>query len=199
MKYHKMQQINAACLVQQQKSSPYWFPDDLQLQMSAPSNEISELLHSMQSCISDVKNGLVWACLNLTSIGQNSCLSPQKELSISTTYIHQSLLVTLIFPSNNQWSILVFNWTVITLWMNMSPLLLRYATLNYVVWHLFVDSWEIWQLPHLCLILPCLELITVTHFCLVLLIMSHPTCNRYRTNQLMSSRTFQNQLTWSLI
>ena len=32
--------------------------DDLQLQMSAPSDRISELLHSMQSCMSDVK---AWA------------------------------------------------------------------------------------------------------------------------------------------
>ena len=31
------------------------FADDLQLQMSAPPDRISELLHSMQSCISDVK------------------------------------------------------------------------------------------------------------------------------------------------
>ena len=31
------------------------FSDDLQLQMSAPPDKISELLHSMQSCISDVK------------------------------------------------------------------------------------------------------------------------------------------------
>ena len=31
------------------------FADDLQLQMSAPTDRISELLHSMQSCISDVK------------------------------------------------------------------------------------------------------------------------------------------------
>ena len=31
------------------------FADDLQLRMSAPSDIISELLHSMQSCISDVK------------------------------------------------------------------------------------------------------------------------------------------------
>ena len=30
------------------------FADDLQLQMSAPPNRISELLHSMQSCIGDV-------------------------------------------------------------------------------------------------------------------------------------------------
>ena len=31
------------------------FADDLQLQMSAPADRIYELLHSMQSCISDVK------------------------------------------------------------------------------------------------------------------------------------------------
>ena len=31
------------------------FADNLQLQMSAPPDSISELLHSMQSCISDVK------------------------------------------------------------------------------------------------------------------------------------------------
>ena len=31
------------------------FADDLQLQMSAPPDRISELLHSMQSCISDGK------------------------------------------------------------------------------------------------------------------------------------------------
>ena len=31
------------------------FADDLQLQMSAPPDRISELLHSMQSCISDFK------------------------------------------------------------------------------------------------------------------------------------------------
>ena len=34
------------------------FADDLQLQMSAPPDNISELLHSVQSCISDVKT---WA------------------------------------------------------------------------------------------------------------------------------------------
>ena len=31
------------------------FADDLQLQMSAPPDKISEQLHSMQSCMSDVK------------------------------------------------------------------------------------------------------------------------------------------------
>ena len=31
------------------------FADDLQLQMSAPPDRISEILHPMQSCICDVK------------------------------------------------------------------------------------------------------------------------------------------------
>ena len=38
------------------------FADDLQLQMSAPIDNISELLHSMQSCLSDVK---AWATVNM--------------------------------------------------------------------------------------------------------------------------------------
>ena len=44
------------------------FPDDLQLQMSAPPDEISELLHSMQSCISDVK---AWATANMLRLSDN--------------------------------------------------------------------------------------------------------------------------------
>ena len=38
------------------------FADDLQSQMSAPPDEISELLHSMQSCINDVN---AWATANM--------------------------------------------------------------------------------------------------------------------------------------
>ena len=38
------------------------FADDLQLQMSAPPERIYELLHSMQSCICDVK---AWATANI--------------------------------------------------------------------------------------------------------------------------------------
>ena len=41
------------------------FSDDLQLQMSAPPDRISELLHSMQSCISDVK---AWATANMLKL-----------------------------------------------------------------------------------------------------------------------------------
>ena len=44
------------------------FADDLQLQMSAPPDRISELLHSMQSCISDVK---AWASANMLKLNDN--------------------------------------------------------------------------------------------------------------------------------
>ena len=44
------------------------FADDLQLQMSAPPDRISELLHSIQSCISDVK---AWASANMLKLNDN--------------------------------------------------------------------------------------------------------------------------------
>ena len=44
------------------------FSDDIQLQMSAPPDRISELLHSMQSCISDVK---AWATANMLKLTDN--------------------------------------------------------------------------------------------------------------------------------
>ena len=44
------------------------FADDLQLQMSATPDEISELHHSMQSFISDVK---AWATANMLKLNDN--------------------------------------------------------------------------------------------------------------------------------
>ena len=44
------------------------FDDDLQLQMSAPPDEISELVHSMQLCISDVK---AWATANMLKLNDD--------------------------------------------------------------------------------------------------------------------------------
>ena len=44
------------------------FADDVQLQMSAPPDKISELLHSMQSCICDVK---AWATANMLKHNDN--------------------------------------------------------------------------------------------------------------------------------
>ena len=42
--------------------------DDIQLQMSAPLDRISELLHDMQSCMSDV---LAWATANMPKLNDN--------------------------------------------------------------------------------------------------------------------------------
>ena len=44
------------------------FPDDLQQQKSAPPDRISELLHSMQSCMSNVK---AWATANMLKLNDN--------------------------------------------------------------------------------------------------------------------------------
>ena len=44
------------------------FADDLQLQMSAPPDRISELLHSMQYYINDVK---AWATANILKLNDN--------------------------------------------------------------------------------------------------------------------------------
>ena len=44
------------------------FADDLHLQMSAPSDRISEVLHSMQLCISDVK---AWATANMLKLNDS--------------------------------------------------------------------------------------------------------------------------------
>ena len=47
----------------------YSFADDPQLQMSAPPDRISELLHSIQSCISDVK---AWATANMLKLNDKT-------------------------------------------------------------------------------------------------------------------------------
>ena len=77
------------------------FADDLSLQISAQPDKISELLHSMLSCICDVNTWALITCLSLITTRQNSCLSPPKELSISITYLLHSLLTMLKFPSNS--------------------------------------------------------------------------------------------------
>ena len=72
------------------------FADDLQLQMSAPPDRISELLHSMQSCISDVK---AWATVNMLKLNDN-----KTELMLVTSTItkHLHYLPTSITIGNAQ-------------------------------------------------------------------------------------------------
>ena len=59
------------------------FADDLQLQMSAPHDRISELLHSIQSCISDVK---AWATANMLKLNDKTEL--MLVTSKRTKYLH---------------------------------------------------------------------------------------------------------------
>ena len=63
------------------------FADDSQLQMYPPPDRISELLHCMQSCISDVK---AWATANMLKLNDSKTelmLVTSKDLSISITYL----------------------------------------------------------------------------------------------------------------
>ena len=72
------------------------FADDLQLVMSAPPDEISELLHSMQPCISDVK---AWATANMLKLNDN-----KTELMLVTSMrtMHLHTLPTSITIGNAQ-------------------------------------------------------------------------------------------------
>ena len=60
------------------------FADDIRLQMSAPPDEISELLHSKQSCISDVK---AWATANMLRLNDNKT-EQMLHTSKGTKHLH---------------------------------------------------------------------------------------------------------------
>ena len=83
------------------------FADDLQLQISAPPNRIYELLHSIQSCISDVK---ALATTNMLKLNDNKT---ELILVTSNRTKHLHNLPTSItignarFPSNSLWRIWV--------------------------------------------------------------------------------------------
>ena len=72
------------------------FAVDLQLQMSAPTDRISELHHSMQSCISDVK---AWAAANILKLNDNKT---ELMLVTSNRTKHLHSLPTSITISNAQ-------------------------------------------------------------------------------------------------
>ena len=66
------------------------FADDIQLQISAPPDRISELLHSMQyKCISDVKALTTANMLKLNDDKTELILVTSKKLGISMTYLLQ--------------------------------------------------------------------------------------------------------------
>ena len=134
------------------------FGDELQLRMSAPHDWISELLHSTQSCIGDDK---AWETAKMLKHNANKT-ELMLVTSKSTKHVHN--LPTSITIGNAQFSskqsvknlCLTLDWHLNML--HVSPTLLGHATLNCVAWHLFVDSWQVLQLPHLYLLLFCQEL-----------------------------------------
>ena len=73
------------------------FADDLQLQMSAPLDKISELLHSTQSCIGDVK---AWATADMLK-SNDSKTELMIVISKITKHLLQLLSAMLTFPSNS--------------------------------------------------------------------------------------------------
>ena len=57
-----------SAIIRSHSMTHHSFTDDLQSQMSAPQDNISELLHSLQSSISDVKS---WATANMLKLNDN--------------------------------------------------------------------------------------------------------------------------------
>ena len=93
------------------------FSDDLQLQISAPPDRISELLHSMQSCICDVK---VCATANMLKLNHSKT---ELMLVTSKRSKHHHNLPTSITMGNAQ---IPFKQSVINLGFTLSSLLSSY-------------------------------------------------------------------------
>ena len=147
------------------------FADDLQLQMSAPPDRISELLHSMQSCISDVK---AWATANMLKLNDNKSelvLVTSKE----TKHLHN--LLTSITIGNAQFP---FKQSMKNFGFTLDCHLTMNAHVSNIAWTCY---FELRRLASICRFLTstttatfvsalfCQELTTVTHCCLVLLMM----------------------------
>ena len=76
--------LSLSAIIESHSIIHHSFADDLQLQMSAPPDKISELLQSMQSCMSDFK---AWATANMLKLNDN-----KTELMLVTSkrtkYLH---------------------------------------------------------------------------------------------------------------
>ena len=116
------------------------FADDLQLQMFAPTDRISELLHSMQLCTSDVKS---WATADMLKLNDNKT---ELMLFTSKRTKHLHNIPTSITIGNAQ---IPCKQSVKYLGLALDCHLTTNAHVsniawtcyfNCVVWHLFVDS-----------------------------------------------------------
>ena len=132
------------------------------LQMSAPPDRISELLHSIQSCISDVKD---WATANMLKLNDNKT-ELKLVTSIRTKHLHN--LPTSITIGNAQ---IPFKQSVKKLGFTLDCHLTMNAHVSIIARTCY---FELRRLASICRFLTsrnCQELTTVTHCCLVLLMM----------------------------
>ena len=146
------------------------FADDLQLQMSAPPDRISELLHSMQSCISDVK---AWATANMLKLNDKTEL--MLVTSKRTKHLHS--LPTSITIGNAQ---IPFKKSVKNLGFTLDCHLTMNAHVSNIARTCYFELRRLASIRRfltstatatLVSTLFCQELTTVTHCCLVLLMM----------------------------
>ena len=77
------------------------FANDLQLQMCTPLMKYLSYFTLCSHVLAMSNLGQQQTCLNLMTTRQNSCLSSLRDLSISITYLLQSLSAMLKFPSKN--------------------------------------------------------------------------------------------------
>ena len=139
--------------------------------MSAPPDRISALLHSMPSCISDVK---AWATANMLKLNDS-----KTELMLVTSKRSKHLhnLPTSITIGNAQ---IPFKLSVKNLGFTLDCHLTMNAHVSIISRTCYFELRRLtsirrfltsMQLPHLYLLLFCQELTTVTHCWLVLLMM----------------------------
>ena len=160
------------------------FADDLQLPMSAPPERIPELLHSMQSCMSDVN---AWASANTLKFNDNRT---ELILVTSNRTKHLHSLTTSITIGNAQipfmQSVRNFGLTL-DCHLTMNAHVSNYARTCYfelrrlAFIRRFLTSTASATLVS-AFVLSRIDYCISLLFCL--LMMWHPTCNGYRTMQL---------------
>ena len=109
------------------------FSDDLQLQMSALPDKISELLHTMQSCISDVK---AWATANMLKLNDNKT---ELMLFTSKRTKHLHTLPTSITIANAPLSKIPFKQSVKYLCFTLDCHLTMNAHISNISWTCYFE------------------------------------------------------------
>ena len=68
------------------------FADDIQLQISAPADKVSELLHLMQSCLGDIKAWATSLSLSKSRLKTYLFRSVSKDLTFSLITVHMCMV-----------------------------------------------------------------------------------------------------------